>query len=79
MKVVATKVGFHNGSLIQVGQEFDVPQGYRGSWFAPVDTAEAKEAKAPKKEKKQEPVALSEVNAKKQTFNEVHKGEADLA
>lgn len=35
MKVIATKHGFF-GKLRQPGEEFDVPDGAKGSWFEPV-------------------------------------------
>lgn len=40
MKVTATKPGFF-GKLREVGEEFEVPEGVNGSWFA----AEKKPAK----------------------------------
>ena len=41
MKVRATKPGFFNGSLKDVGDEFEVPKGSKSKWFEPiVDTAE---------------------------------------
>jgi hypothetical protein len=63
MKVVATKVGFHDGSLVQPGTEFEVSADAKGSWFVPVGGAEGKAAKAAKdaKPKVQEPKALSEL------------------
>lgn len=37
MKVIALKRGFF-GRLIEPGEEFEVPHGARGSWFAPAET-----------------------------------------
>lgn len=68
MKIVAIKVAFYNGRRVRVGDELEVPQGTKGSWFAPVASAEAKATK--EKPAKQEPKALSELsgeNAKKFT------------
>ena len=36
MKVIATKLGYF-GKLRQPGDEFDVPDGTKGSWFQPVE------------------------------------------
>lgn len=41
MRVVATKPGYH-GKLRQAGEEFDVPDKEKASWFAPVETKGAK-------------------------------------
>ena len=43
MRVIATAVGFFD-NLRQKGDEFDVPEGAKGSWFKPVpaDEPEAK-------------------------------------
>lgn len=34
MRVIATALGYY-GQLLDVGQEFDVPEGTKGSWFKP--------------------------------------------
>ena len=51
MKVIATKPGFYAGHLWQVGNEFDVAEGAKASWFTPVveykPPAKPKEAKGP--------------------------------
>lgn len=36
MKVVALTAGFFGGTLHDVGHEFEVPSGTKGSWFTPV-------------------------------------------
>lgn len=36
MKVIATKLGYF-GKLRQPGDEFEVPDGTKGSWFQPVE------------------------------------------
>lgn len=41
MKVVANAIGFF-GSLRQVGDEFEVPEGSKGSWFTPVKAEKPK-------------------------------------
>lgn len=45
MRVIATKQGYH-GKLREVGDEFDVPDGEKASWFEPKEkpAAEAKAA-----------------------------------
>ena len=40
MRVIATQRGFF-GQLIEPGQEFEVPDGTKGSWFKPVGKGEA--------------------------------------
>lgn len=59
MKVVAIKMAFHNGRRVRVGDVLEIPQGFKGSWFAPVASVEAKAAK--EKPTKPEPKALSEM------------------
>ena len=39
MRVIATKVGFFD-YLRRAGEEFEVPDGTKGSWFKPVEVAE---------------------------------------
>lgn len=58
MKVVATQLAFYNGSRVRPGAELEVPDGTKGSWFAPLSSPEAKAAKAPKPPKA-EPRTLS--------------------
>jgi hypothetical protein len=72
MKVVAIKVGFYGGARKRVGDEFDVPQGMKATWFVP-----AAEAPAPEPEAKQQPVALSQLGKGSdapQTFVSAHAG-----
>lgn len=70
MKIVAIKPAFYNGRRVRVGDELDIPQGTKGSWFAPVASAEAKTAK--EKPAKAEPKALSELgNDSAKKFNDV--------
>ena len=69
MKVVAAKVAFYNGRRVRVGDELDIPQGTKGSWFVATGSIEAKVAK--EKPAKPEPKALSELGADKaKTFND---------
>lgn len=57
MKVKAIETGFFNGSLVEPGQEFEVPEGTKGKWFVP--TGEYKPA--PKAKQKAQPQTLSEM------------------
>lgn len=76
MKVIALEKGFFAGAPIDKGQQFDVPDGRKAAWYAPVDAA-AKADKAPKAADKA-PKTLSETgNAKAKSFNEAMK--PDLA
>lgn len=76
MKVTAIKPAFYNARRVRVGDDVEVPETFKASWFVKNDTAAAKAAKAaPAKET---PKALSELGtAKAKSFNEVHK--PDLA
>jgi hypothetical protein len=58
MRVVATKQGYDNIKLREVGEEFEMPEGAKGSWFVPV--AKAKKAEA-KDKSKAEPTTLTEI------------------
>lgn len=61
MKVIALERGFFGGAPREKGAVFEVPDGRRARWYAPVDEA----AKAPKdkaeKPKKEAPATLSEM------------------
>ena len=37
MKVIATKPGFHGGAMRNVGDEFEVADGAKASWFTSPD------------------------------------------
>lgn len=58
MKVRALQAGFFGGRR-RAGDVFDVPEGTKGKWFAPVADSKAAAA-APAKPAKQEPQALSQ-------------------
>lgn len=81
MKVVAVKEAFYNGRRVRVGAELDVPEGTKGSWFAPVASIKAKELKAEQsKPKREEPKALSEMGADKaRSFVDINAKAAPLA
>ena len=77
MKIVAIKPAFYNGRRVRVGDELDIPQGTKGSWFAGTATIEAKAAK--EKPAKAEPKALSELGSDKaKSFIDIN-AKSDLA
>ena len=62
MKVLALETGFFAGARVRKGTTFDVPEGTRAKWFAPVESEAAKApGKAPAKaDKLDKPATLSE-------------------
>ena len=77
MKIVAIKPAFYNGRRVRVGDELDIPQGVKGSWFVRTESIEAKAAKP--QSVKDVPKALSELGgAKAKSFIDVN-GKPDLA
>lgn len=54
VRAKAKAVGFYGGSLRQVGDVFEVPEGAKGSWF---DLVEPPVEKKSKPEKPAKPVA----------------------
>lgn len=75
MKVTAISPAFYNGSRVRVGDVVDVPEGFKASWAAPVDSV-----KTPAKPAKPEPRALSQAGkAEAKTFVQAHGEKADLA
>lgn len=80
MKVIAIKLAFHNGTLINAGDEVEVPDGHRGSWFVPATSLEAKAAVKPAKAKGETPRALSQAGKEEaKTFIQAHSEKSDLA
>lgn len=65
MKVQAITDGFYGGARQRAGSVFEVKDGVKAKWFEPVEAVkEAAPAKAGKaKAKKEDPVALSELQA----------------
>lgn len=77
MKIVAIKPAFYNGRRVRVGDELDIPQGVKGSWYVATGSIEAKAAK--EKPAKTEPKALSELGASAaKSFVDIN-AKADLA
>lgn len=75
MKVTAISPAFYNGARVRVGDVVDVPEGFKASWAAPVDSV-----KPPVKSAKPEPRALSQAGkAETKTFVQVNSEKADLA
>lgn len=54
--VVALSAGFHNGSRVRPGTQFEVPDNFKASWVGPVDLPAATPAKP-----KAQPRTLSEM------------------
>ena len=55
MKVIATKLGYF-GKLREPGDEFEVPDGTKGSWFQPVEQkANGKGCKKPEAQANEKP------------------------
>lgn len=55
MKVIATKMGYF-GKLREPGDEFEVPDGTKGSWFQPVEQkANGKGGKKPEAQANEKP------------------------
>lgn len=80
MKVIAIKPAFHNGSLVRVGDEVEVHEGHRGSWFVKASSPEAKAAVKPAKAKGETPRALSQTGKEEaKTFIQAHSEKSDLA
>lgn len=76
MKVTAISPAFYNGSRVRVGDVVDVPEGFKASWAAPVDSVKPP-AKPPAKP---EPRALSQAGkAEAKTFVQTHGEKVDLA
>lgn len=81
MKVVAIKEAFYNGRRVRVGAELEVPEGIKGSWFAPTASTQAKALKAEQaRPKREEPKALSELGTvRAKSFVDIHAKAAPLA
>lgn len=76
MKVTVIKPAFYDGSLLNVGQEINVPETLKGSWFVPSETAKPVKPKPTK----EAPRALSEMGKdQSKTFVQAHAGQSDLA
>jgi hypothetical protein len=55
MKVKASQIGFYGGSRRRPGEVFEVPEGFKGKWFQPVqaeqEPAAPEAARRPRKAK----------------------------
>jgi hypothetical protein len=58
MKVIATAIGYDGTTVRQVDEEFEMPEGAKGSWFTSLESAQkvakAKSTKAAKADAKPE-------------------------
>ena len=78
MKVTAISPAFYNGFRVRVWDVVEVPEGFKASWAAPVDSV--KPPAKPAKPAKPEPHALSQAGkAESKTFVQVHGEKTDLA
>lgn len=57
MKVIATARGFDNVAVREIGDEFDVPEGSKGSWFKAVGKPGKKSEQVEKTEADKTPEA----------------------
>jgi hypothetical protein len=80
MKVTVIKQAFYNGSLVNVGDEVEVSEGHKGSWFVKASSPEAKAAVKPAKAKGETPRALSQTGKEEaKSFIQAHSEKTDLA
>lgn len=61
MKVIATKRGFDNVTIREEGDEFDMPEGAKGSWFKPVGKPAKKSEQVEKTETEVDKVDASKL------------------
>lgn len=80
MKVTIIKPAFHNGTRVRVGDEMDVSDDLKGSWFVKAETVEAAKAVKEAKPSRPQPKALSQVGkGEDKSFIQAHAEKADLA
>lgn len=80
MKVTAIKPAFYNGTRVRVGDEMELPNDFKGSWFVKSETVEAAKAVKEAKPSRPQPKALSQVGkGEDKTFIQAHAEKADLA
>lgn len=78
MRVVATQLGFYDGSLREPGTEFEVPGSFTASWVVPAGSPAGVDAR-PKPPAKPSPRALSELSRPGKSFIAQHGDTDDLA
>lgn len=61
MKVIAIKPAFYNNALVNRGDVVEVPDNFKATWFAKMETVAAKAAAKPVKQDRPAPKALSQV------------------
>lgn len=70
MRVIALVPGFYGGSPVEVGTEFEVPDGSKSAWYAPAGN-EPKASRASKPKKDEQPQALSSIGKEQpKSFND---------
>jgi hypothetical protein len=80
MKVTAIKPAFYNGTRVRVGDEMELPNDFKGSWFVKSETVEAAKAVKDAKPSRPQPKALSQVGkGEDKTFIQAYAEKADLA
>lgn len=80
MKVVAIKPAFYNGTRVRVGDEVEVTDDFKGSWFVKAETVAAAKVVKESKPSRPQPKALSQVGkGEDKTFIQAHAEKADLA
>ncbi len=61
MEVVALSKGFYGGAPRRVGERFDVKDGSKAAWYAPVNSAAAAAKPKAEKVKGNKPDTLSQI------------------
>jgi hypothetical protein len=61
MKVRATQTAFHEGRRVRPGDELNVPDTLKASWFVSADSVVAPASPAKAGRKRDTPVALSQI------------------
>jgi hypothetical protein len=80
MKVTAIKPAFHNGARVRVGDQLEVSDDFKASWFVKAETVEAAKVAKEAKPSRPQPKALSQMGkGEDKSFIQAHSEKADLA
>ena len=80
MKVTAIKPAFHNGARVRVGDQLEVADDFKGSWFVKAESVEAAKVVSAAKPSRPQPKALSQMGkGEDKSFIQTHSEKADLA
>lgn len=79
MKVIALKPGFYNGGRVRPGAVFDVEDGEKAGWFAPLEEHKAKAESKPKGKTQQAALSQLGKEAPKSMTDVMAKGADDIA